>query len=65
MNRTFWIEANEDGTARKVPHTGKKDCEFLNRETAKEFLMQLRTNNPETKFRMVICKQEIINGAWN
>jgi hypothetical protein len=64
MSTTFWIEANENGTPKKVPHHGKKNCEFLNSGNAREFLQQLRTNNPETKFRMVTCKSQITAGPW-
>ena len=64
MITTYWIEANEGGTAKKVPHDGKKNCEFLDPDNAKQFLQQLRTNNPETKFRKVTCKCQITAGSW-
>lgn len=64
MSTTFWIEASENGTPKKVPHDGKKNCEFLNQGNANEFLKQLRTNHPDTKFRKVTCKTQITTGPW-
>ena len=64
-NTKFWVQANENGVGKNVPHTGKTNYQFIQRETAKEFLNQLRKNNPETKFRLVICKEEYILVAWD
>jgi len=61
----FWIQANEDGVGKNVPHTGRTNYQFIQRETAKEFLNRLRKNNPETKFRLVICKEDYTFGAWD
>jgi hypothetical protein len=61
----FWVQANENGVGKNVPHTGNANYQFIQRETAKEFLNKLRENNPETKFRLVICKEEYTFGAWD
>jgi len=66
----FWVQANENGVGKNVPHTdkpkiGKPNYKFIQREKAKKFLVQLRKNNPETKFRLVICKEEYTFEAWD
>jgi hypothetical protein len=52
---TYWIEVNEDGVPKKVPHTGKKHCEFIDKAKAVDFLENLRANNKPTKFRLAKC----------
>lgn len=60
----FWIQANENGIIKNIPHTEGANYQFLQREKAKEFLFLLRKNNPDTIFRLVICKEKYTFGAW-
>lgn len=60
----FWVQAIENGVVKNVPHKGKIKYQFIQRATAKDFLSQLKKNNPETKFRLVYCKEVYTFGIW-
>lgn len=52
----YWIEVDENGTPKIVPHDGKKNYMFLIRKTAETFKKKLKKANPNNKFRLVVCK---------
>lgn len=60
----FWVQANEDGIPKNVPHTGKKNYMFIDKDKAKNFLKDLQTHNEGVKFRLVTCKEEYTFHKW-
>lgn len=60
----FWVQANEDGIPKNVPHTGKKNYMFIDKDKAKKFLKDLQSNNEGFKFRLVTCKEEYTYDKW-
>lgn len=45
----YIIQVLEEGFPKNVPHTGKNNCEFLDRKQAVEFKERLVQNNPNDK----------------
>jgi hypothetical protein len=62
---TYYIEVLEGKIAKRVPHTkGTKNCDFLTREQAVDFLRKLVANNPPNKFRLVKESTTETEGPW-
>lgn len=54
MKTTYYsVQVNDDDFPKKIPHTGKKYCEFLDRKKATAFMENLIMNNPSEKFRIL------------
>jgi len=56
-NTIYWVEANESGEGKIVPHTRKENGEtyykFMDRSQAKKFRDELIECNTDTTFRLV------------
>ena len=50
---TYSIQVKENGFPLLVPHTGKKNHEFLDRKKAELFQKELKAKNPEMNFRIL------------
>jgi hypothetical protein len=54
MTTTYYsVQVNEDGSPKRVPHTGKTNCEFLDRKKALGFLEKLKKLNSDAEFRLL------------
>lgn len=60
----YWVEMNDKGTPKIVPHDAKKGYLFLIRKPAEKFLKNLRKSNPNSTFRLVICKVTNTYLSW-
>jgi len=56
-NTLYWVEANESGKGKIVPHTRKETGDtyykFMDRSQAKKFRDELIEYNTDTSFRLV------------
>lgn len=54
MTTTYYnVQTLDEGFPKLVPHTGRKNCEFLDRKQATEFLKKPKEKNPDEKFRLL------------
>lgn len=66
MTTTYYsIQVMDDDMPKLVPHTGKKNCEFLDRKQALDFLNKLIVNNPMEKFRLLKRTEKNKFEPWN
>lgn len=65
MTTTYYsIQVLDESFPRLVPHTGKSNCEFLDRKKAVEFQNKLKLKNPENKFRLLKRTENYKFEAW-
>lgn len=50
---TYSVQVKDNGVPKLVPHTGKKNCEFLDKKEAVKFRDKLKKNNPDNEFRLL------------
>lgn len=65
MTTTYYsVQVLDDNFPKLVPHTGKKQCEFLDKKKAVDFLNKLKENNPNEKFRLLQRKEIYKPEKW-
>lgn len=65
MKTTYYtVQILDEGFPKNVPHTGKKQCEFLSRTQAVKFLNNLIEKNPDYKFRLLKRIEEYQPEKW-
>jgi hypothetical protein len=60
----YYVEVREDGVAKRVPHTGKKHTDFLDRKKASDFHKELVANNAGYSFRLCKMTETFTDGPW-